>query len=209
MAGRVKTRLGADIGMAEAAELAAAALLRHAGRLRRGRRARHCHLAWTATSAGAVRSDELWARRSPGWTVRPQRGDDFGARLADAHAARCPGPVVQIGMDTPQVTPALLREAAAGLATHDAVLGPAEDGGWWVLALRDPPPRGRAGRRADVDAHAPTTTPGPPCEAAGLSVGTTATLRDVDTVGDADAVAAAAPGSRVRRDLARVRPSGP
>ena len=44
--------------------------------------------------------------------------------------------VVQIGMDTPQVSPDLLAECVDGLRDDDAVLGMARDGGWWVLGVR-------------------------------------------------------------------------
>ena len=92
-------------------------------------------------------------------------------------------------MDTPQLTPDLLLAAAAGLDEHDAVLGPAEDGGWWVLALRDP---ARAAVLRDVphvhpDDGADTRRRSRPRRAS--TSATTATLRDVDTVADADAVA--------------------
>ena len=61
-----------------------------------------------------------------------QRGSGFGERLAAAWS-EIGGPALQIGMDTPQVTPALLDLASAALEAPDidAVLGPAEDGGWW------------------------------------------------------------------------------
>ena len=98
-------------------------------------------------------------------------------------------------MDTPHLTPDLLLAAAAGLDDHDAVLGPAEDGGWWVLALRDP---AHASVLRDVPMSTATTGADTlaALTAAGLDVGTTATLRDVDEVADADAVARLAPGSR-------------
>ena len=155
--------------------------------------AARCHLSLDGDLDRAVRRRELRAELTC-WTVHPQQGADFGARLADAHA-RVPGPVVQVGMDTPHLTPGLLLAAAAGLADHDAVLGPAEDGGWWVLALRDP---ARASVLRDVPMS--TSTTGADTRAAltdaGLDVGTTATLRDVDEVADAQAVARLAPGSR-------------
>jgi len=189
--GRVKTRLGADVGMDLAAELAAAALLDTLSACAAFTPSRHLSLAGELDRA--VRAGDLMAAVQ-GWTVHPQVGDDFAERLADAHS-RVAGPVVQVGMDTPHLTPALLRDAAAGLATYDAVLGPAEDGGWWVLALRDP---ARAAALAGVPMSTPTTGADTRAalEAAGLSVGTTAVLRDVDTVADADAVAASAPDTR-------------
>ena len=201
--GRVKTRLGADIGMPEAAEVAAASLLDTLAACA-GFEERHVSLAGDLDRA--VRRDELAAALA-GWTVHPQVGDGFAARLADAHA-RVPGPVVQVGMDTPHVTEALLREAAAGLATYDAVLGPAEDGGWWVLALRHPRHAAALAavemstERTGIDTRAAL-------EGSGLSVGTTSTLRDVDTVADADVVAALAPQSRFAETWGRLRPSGP
>jgi glycosyltransferase A (GT-A) superfamily protein (DUF2064 family) len=100
--------------------------------------------------------------------------------------------VVQIGMDTPQVQPASLADVADALGTHPAVLGPAEDGGWWVLGLRDP----RAGAAlADVPMSTPATgsLTRAALERRGLTVAATVTLRDVDTVEDAVAVAASAP----------------
>lgn len=189
--GRVKTRLGADIGMAAAAELAAAALL---DTLAAGAETGWAgHVSLDGDLDEAVRKDEIRTALE-GWTVHPQEGADFGARLADAHR-RVAGPVVQVGMDTPQVTGPLLAAAAAGLATYDAVLGPAEDGGWWVLALRDP---AHAAALADVPMSTPSTYADTRAalESAGLRVGDTATLRDVDTVPDADVVAEQAPGSR-------------
>lgn len=199
--GKVKTRLGADIGMEAAAEVAAAALLDTLAACAEASDERHVSLA--GDLAGAVRADEL-AAALRGWTVHEQVGADFAERLADAHA-RVPGPVLQVGMDTPHLTAEQLREAATGLASYDAVLGPADDGGWWLLGLRDP-----ADAVALVGVPMSTDTTGADTRAAlearGLSVGTTSALRDVDTVGDADLVAALAPGSRFAQAWARVRP---
>ncbi|MEC9052118.1 MAG: DUF2064 domain-containing protein, partial [Actinomycetota bacterium] len=139
VAGRVKTRLGADVGLQRAAELAAAALLDTVEACTAAYGAEHCHLALAGDLAEAVDGSALLAA-TRGWHVHPQRGDGFDRRLAAAHADVAdsgPGPVVQVGMDTPQLTPDLLDLVVAGLERHDAVLGPAEDGGWWVLALRD------------------------------------------------------------------------
>ena len=193
--GEVKTRLGADIGLEAAAEAAAAALL---DTLRAGTAAfpgSRPHLALAGDLSAAVRGDEIEAALH-GWDVFPQQGEGFAERLVHAHttaAGRGDGPVVQIGMDTPQVTPVLLQAAARALDTADAVLGRADDGGWWVLVLRE----GRAASPlARVAMSTPTTyddTRGA-LEGAGLRVADTDVLRDVDTVADADLVAAVAPG---------------
>jgi uncharacterized protein len=56
----------------------------------------------------------------------------LGERLARAGP---PYPTLFIGADAPDLTPALLKEAAAALEGNDAVIGPAEDGGYWLLGL--------------------------------------------------------------------------
>jgi glycosyltransferase A (GT-A) superfamily protein (DUF2064 family) len=200
-AGRVKTRLGARIGMDCAAEVAAAALLDTLAAATDAVGAARCHLSLDGDLAHAVRGPELEAATA-GWTVHPQTGGTFAAKLADAHA-RVPGPVVQVGMDTPHLTPALLLAAAAGLEDHDAVLGPAEDGGWWALGLRDP-------ARARALHGVPMSTPGTYAAtravllSSGVPAGEAATLRDVDTVADAERVAALVPDGEFARAWAQV-----
>jgi len=50
-----------------------------------------------------------------------------------------PGPVLFIGTDAPDVSPALLRQAVRLLARHDAIFGPAEDGGFWLFGMNKGP----------------------------------------------------------------------
>lgn len=57
---------------------------------------------------------------------------DLGARLARAGP---PYPTLFIGADAPDLTADLLRAAAGALDTDEAVIGPAEDGGYWLLGL--------------------------------------------------------------------------
>ncbi len=142
----------------------------------------------------------------PGFTVLPQRGAGLDERLAAALADVSPpgskGPVLLIGMDTPQVTPRLLGAALTRLAAPgvDAVLGPAVDGGWWALGLRRPDPAATFG--------VPMSTPATGAaqrrrlEALGLRVADLVELRDVDVIDDALAVAQDAPGTRFARTLA-------
>jgi hypothetical protein len=200
VAGRVKTRLGADVGLERAAELAAAALLDTVEACTAAYGAEHCHLALAGDLAEAVDGPALLAA-TRGWHVHPQRGEGFDERLAAAHADVAhsgPGPVVQVGMDTPQLTPDLLGLVVAGLERHDAVLGPAEDGGWWVLALRDPHDAAvLAGVQMSTERTHDDTLAA--LRARGLAVGTAPVERDVDTVADADVVAAACPSSRFAR----------
>jgi glycosyltransferase A (GT-A) superfamily protein (DUF2064 family) len=203
--GRAKTRLGAAVGAVVAADLAAAALLDTVTAATAAFPGR-CHLALDGDLAAAARSAQI-REALAGWHVFAQCDGTFGERLAHAHrtvAEHGPGAVVQVGMDTPQVTVAALHEAAsavgrgAGAGGADAALGPAEDGGWWVLALAD-------GRRAraltDVEMSRSDTCAATrrALVAGGAAVTTVGRLRDVDTVADAAAVALAAPGTRFAR----------
>jgi len=83
---------------------------------------------------------EQW-RRVGSWELRPQGAGDLGRRLKVAfeeafqEGARR---VLVIGSDCPSVTVKDLHAASAALARHDVVLGPAFDGGYWLIALRRP-----------------------------------------------------------------------
>ncbi|OBH06711.1 DUF2064 domain-containing protein [Mycobacterium sp. E1747] len=135
--GRAKTRLAARVGDLVAAEIAAAALLDTLDAVAAAPAANRV-VAMTGDLDAAAGAAEI-RQRLQTFTVIPQRGDDFADRLANAHADAADGyPVVQIGMDTPQVTADMLIDCAHRLREAAAVLGPAVDGGWWVLGLRSP-----------------------------------------------------------------------
>jgi uncharacterized protein len=194
--GRVKTRLGAAIGMEAAARVAAGALLDTLAACRAA--FDECHLALDGDLRGAC-SERSLRDELDGWHVHPQRGTSLGERLAHAHAdAAGPGPTVQIGMDTPQLSAADLHEVASASTDGNAVLGPAEDGGWWVLSLHDPSAAaGLAGvPMSRPDTYRATRTA---LERAGLRVHAARTLRDVDTAADAEVVAAGVSGGHFHR----------
>lgn len=74
-----------------------------------------------------------------GFEVIAQSGETFNDRLTAAwDFAGAPG--VQIGMDTPQVSPELLDDALARIVRPrvDALLGLCPDGGWWAIGFRSP-----------------------------------------------------------------------
>ncbi|GAA1408779.1 TIGR04282 family arsenosugar biosynthesis glycosyltransferase [Catellatospora coxensis] len=183
--GRVKTRLCPPCTPRQAADLAAAAL---------------ADTLDAVTDAPARRRVLVLDGDHPapdGWTTLPQRGVGLGQRLTNAFAdSALPGVgSVLVGMDTPQLTPPLLAAAARALDAVDATIGPADDGGWWLLALRDP-------RHAAILSEVPMSTPDT-CAATldalhrlGLRVTRLQSLRDVDTATDALAVAAAHPHGR-------------
>jgi uncharacterized protein len=135
--GRAKTRLAATVGDRVAAEIAAAALLDTLDAVAAAPVAARV-VALTGELEAAAGAADI-RRRLESFTVIGQRGDDFADRLANAHADAAGGqPVLQIGMDTPQVTDELLASCARRLLQAQAVLGLARDGGWWVLGLQTP-----------------------------------------------------------------------
>jgi hypothetical protein len=137
--GRAKTRLAATVGDQVAAEIAAAALLDTLDAVADAAVAARV-VALTGELDAAAGAAEI-RRRLASFTVIDQRGNDFGDRLANAHAdAAAVGgqPVLQIGMDTPQVTAELLYDCGRRLVESPAVLGLARDGGWWVLGVHTP-----------------------------------------------------------------------
>lgn len=129
-AGRVKTRLAATHGDDFAVALARASLLdtwstipSHGEPL----------LAWDGALDDVPL--ELDAR------VVPQGDGDLGARLERVLRDALSSPttvewVIALGSDSPGLPRQLLTSAIAALATHDAAIGPAEDGGFYLLALR-------------------------------------------------------------------------
>lgn len=136
--GQAKTRLALTVGDEMAAVIAAAALLDTLDAV----------LATPVTARvvaftgdlDEVHNAAVLRAKLADFTVVGQRGETFADRLANAYvdAAAAVGdrPIVQIGMDTPQVTPDLLARCGQTLLGADAVLGPARDGGWWLLGVR-------------------------------------------------------------------------
>lgn len=206
--GRVKTRLAADLaGRFElAADLAAAALLDTIAAGTAAFGAHRCRLALDGELTDGPHGESL-RDALDGWTVVPQCAGDLADRLAHAHEG-IEGPVVQVGMDTPQLTTALLDDLTADLADHDAVLAPAADGGWWALALRT----GRDGRLLrGVGMSGPATyddTLGA-LTAGGLRVADAPVLEDADHLPEARRIAAAAPGTRFARTLLAIEEGVP
>lgn len=193
--GLAKTRIGRVRGHAHAAEIAAAALL--------DTLATAASTGWpvvvamTGHLSDAARSDEI-ATALADVTVVEQRGDDFGERLANAHVDADAGHgVVQVGMDSPQVTVADYEQAGEALRRGATVLGPASDGGWWLLGVRQ-------GRDAAVLPAVPMSRPDTAertIEALGGGVELLRTLTDIDTWDDVVAVAADLPGSHLSRTV--------
>ncbi len=201
--GLAKTRVARTVGDDVAAELAAAALL--------DTLATASAVGWpvvvamTGDLSQAARSDEIAAALEP-LRVVPQRGEGLAERLANAHAdaaATADGGegagIVQVGMDTPQLLVADYLDAGRMVELGSIVVGPAADGGWWLLGLPDP---SLAQRLLDVEMSADDTG-AKTVEALGGDVVTLRTLADMDTYDDAVAIAADIPISRLAEAVSR------
>lgn len=194
--GRVKTRLTPPFTPAEAARLAAASLddtLAIVAALPVARRV----LYFAGANPPAAAS---------GFDLLPQAGGDLDERLAAVFDA-LDEPVLLVGMDTPQlatehVAAALMALESPHPAAPDTWIGPATDGGFWALAMREPRGdviRGVGMSRADTGAAQRRRL-----EQAGLSIGTLPVLTDVDTVAEASVVATAAPDTRFAQEFHRL-----
>lgn len=183
--GRVKTRLGRGIG-----RVGAAWWFRHQTRrlLRRLRDPRWQIVLAVSPDVEGLKS-RVWPADLPRW---PQGRGDLGARMVRMLRAVPHGSACLIGADIPGITPAHIAEAFAALGNHDAVFGPAPDGGFWLIGLRHPrrhPPgffRNVRWSTAHALADSRATLPD-------HWIAACATLRDVDTVDD---LPMTKPGSR-------------
>jgi rSAM/selenodomain-associated transferase 1 len=182
--GRVKTRLSPPCTPDEAAALAAAALADTLAAALAARRPGRRVLVLDGRPGRWV---------PPEFEVIAQRGDGLAQRLA-AGFEDAGERAFLVGMDTPQVTPELLDAGLAALDDHDAAFGAALDGGYWGIGVARPDARVFDGvPMSDARTGAVQRAR---LEALGLRTSILPPLRDVDTIADARAVAAAAPCGR-------------
>ena len=175
VAGRIKTRLAAGLGVATTVRFArqcTSALLQRVAK----------NAPWQTTIAvspdSGVRS-RIWPLGLP---VTPQDGGDLGARMQRIFDRTERGPVIIIGTDVPNIARVHIHAAFRLLGQHDAVFGPADDGGYWLVGLRRRP---RVLRPfAGVRWSSPHALADTLANLRGRSVARVATLSDVDTPAD-------------------------
>ncbi len=129
--GAVKRRLAREIGAGPAHEFYARTsrdLVRRLGRDRRWR------LILAVTPDRLAKGGRFWGRVRK-FQRMAQGPGDLGRRLGRVIRGIAPGPVVIIGSDAPGVAPAHVDRAFKALAAHEAVFGPAADGGYWLIGL--------------------------------------------------------------------------
>ncbi len=126
--GKAKTRLAANIGKSHAQRLYKAMT----ARVIRNVQSPKWDTELAITPAG-------WLGRIPAWrgmVQRPQVNGSLSPRLAHVFSSR--GPIVVIGTDCPEVNASDIAQAFQTLKTHQAVFGPADDGGFWLIGLNGP-----------------------------------------------------------------------
>jgi uncharacterized protein len=188
--GRVKTRLSPPCTPEQAAALAEAALSDTLEAVAAARRAERRVLVLDGEPGGWV---------PDGFDVVPQRGAGLAERLAAAFED-AGAPAFLVGMDTPQLTPALLDAGLAVLDAADAAFGAAFDGGYWGIGLRHADPA--VFRDVPMSARDTGAIQRARLAELGLRTALLPPLRDVDTIADARAVAAHAPDTRFAAALA-------
>jgi len=132
-----------------------------------------------------------------------QIGDDLGARMAQAFStmfARGYARVLIVGTDVPTLPIDHFTQALAMLETHDLVLGPSRDGGYYLIGLRQATPELFAGIPWSSERVLAMTVER--ATSLGLTAVTIAPWRDVDTIDDLTALieAAASDSSKSKTD---------
>ena len=127
--GRAKGRLARDVGHGEAWLFYRRLVRRVLPPLARDAR----WTTWLATTPDG------WYGREPFWPFAlpclPQGPGDVGQRMLRVFRSLPPGPAIIVGSDIPDLAPAHLARGFAALGRADMVLGPAEDGGYWLIGL--------------------------------------------------------------------------
>jgi hypothetical protein len=176
--GHAKRRLASDIGIVAATRFYRACL---ASTLRAAKRA-----GGEPILSLAEASDARWR-----W---PHRADlyrqipgDIGERMHAALVAAAPTTALLIGSDIPGLKPAHFAYAFRALAGHELIIGPARDGGFWLIGMSGPAYRRRAllsQAFKDVRWSSPNALADMLANLGGRAVALAATLRDIDTGAD-------------------------
>ncbi|MGB0084070.1 MAG: TIGR04282 family arsenosugar biosynthesis glycosyltransferase [Rhodomicrobiaceae bacterium] len=169
--GAVKTRLAREIGPAAATRFYRSVTANLIRRLAFDRR-------WRTVIAVAP-DQAVRARVWPTAVARVGQGaGDLGERMERLLRSEWPAPAILMGSDIPAVRPDHIAEAFALLRGHDAVFGPAEDGGFWLVGLNALP--SLRGLFSGVRWSSPHALDDALANLAGRQIGLAARLSDVD-----------------------------
>lgn len=128
-AGRVKTRLARDIGVAEATRVYRTILTRTLRRLTGDPRWQ----TWIAVAPDRAMHSPLWPSNV---NIVGQGAGNLGDRMQRVFDTLPGGPIVIVGSDIPGISPEDIAGAFSLLGQHDAVIGPAPDGGYWLVGQK-------------------------------------------------------------------------
>ena len=191
IAGQTKTRLGAHIGHEAAATLYSAFLRDLGARFTEAAKRDGYDLYWYYTAPEEMDdalAEKTFAAAAPdGSALLRQVGDDFGQRLRHGFQALCDRGyerIVVVSSDSPHLPVAWIRAAFAALREDGMVIGPARDGGYYLLGMRahaEPPDLFTGIPMSAPDTCARTIER---ARRQGLSVGYTPRSFDVDEVDD-------------------------
>lgn len=131
-AGRVKRRLGAEIGTLEATRFYRSLLAQQIARLAKDRR----WTVWLFVTPDNALDHIVWRDLVPAARRRPQRRGDLGRRMKLPFLSLPPGPVVLVGSDIPHLRSHHIARTFALLGQNDLVFGPARDGGFWLIGAK-------------------------------------------------------------------------
>jgi rSAM/selenodomain-associated transferase 1 len=177
--GRVKQRLGREIGDVAALRFYRNSLAHSLQRLARDPRWR------TILAVNPDHDAHAPISNVPTKTARlPQGAGDLGARMQRLLLRLPPGPVIIVGSDIPSLRPCHVAEAFKFLGTADAVFGRASDGGYWLVGLKRTPKVLRP--FAGVRWSGPQALADTLANLGAKRVAFAATLRDVDNKTDLD-----------------------
>ena len=191
--GRVKTRIAAALGDAQAAELYRCAL--------------HDTLALAISVVDVARvlsyvppthsARSYFEQTAPEFALLPQQGDTLGERISNTLASLLKdfSPVVLIGSDSPDMPGQLIIRAFEILRTADVVLGPAQDGGYYLIGMRSTHPV--LFERIDWSTPAVAQQTRERAAEGGVSLAELPPWRDLDTVADLEKLIA--PGAPLTR----------
>ena len=173
VAGRVKTRLAREIGVVPATSFYRHVTSAVASRVQSSQ--------WETILAVAPDAG-IGSRLLPKLKRIAQRAGDLGSRMQRVMDQLPPGPAIIIGSDIPGITARHISQAFRLLGARDAVLGPAPDGGYWLVGFRRTPRVPRGFR--NVRWSGPYALFDTKQSLAGCSIGETNQLQDVDDAKD-------------------------
>jgi rSAM/selenodomain-associated transferase 1 len=174
-AGRVKTRLARQIGTNEAVRIYRGILAETLRRLGKDPRWQ----TWLAISPDTAAKSSIWPTNL---NVVTQGSGDLGVRMQRIFVVAPQGPAIIFGSDIPGISADEIAQGFKMLGRNDAVIGPAMDGGYWLIGLKRFP---RIVRPFDnVRWSGPQALEDTMRNLAGLKVGHLAARRDIDTCDD-------------------------